>query len=393
MRRRGFLAGVAGGALSAGLAGCSPELHSAPVDDSAKHGPDDPSTSSHQPGVTSVPPAAVVLVALDLTITNRDELQRLLQLLTRRIRRLHLRAATAESITATVAVGAGLFHQRLGLSELRPSRLTAMPRFPNDALNRSWSHGDLLVQVCAVRPDIVRTGLRRLLDRTDALVQRRWEVEGFRPENQVTGQAATTRNLFGFREGIGNPDPSDRAMMDQLVWVQPASGEPAWTAGGTYHVVRLIRFATELWDAEPVEHQEDVFGRHKQSGAPLAGKREDQVPNFAVDPDGRITPLDAHIRRANPRTPGTETSRILRRSYSYRRGTDAAGQPDEGLVFVCFQQDLERGFATVQRRLRGEALERYVLPFGGGYFFVLPAAPPGGYLGQQLLEAAPRTAR
>lgn len=153
-------------------------------------------------------------------------------------------------------------------------------------------------------------------------------------------------------------------------------------------MVRLIRFATELWDAEPVEHQEDVFGRHKQSGAPLAGKREDQVPNFAVDPDGRITPLDAHIRRANPRTPEAEASRILRRSYSYRRGRDAAGQPDEGLIFICFQQDLERGFATVQRRLRGEALERYVLPFGGGYFFVLPAAPPGGYLGQHLLEAA-----
>ena len=61
---------------------------------------------------------------------------------------------------------------------------------------------------------------------------------------------------------------------------------------------------------------------------------------------------------------------------------------DEGLIFICFQQDLERGFATIQRRLRGEALEKYVLPFGGGYFFVLPTAPPGGYLGQQLLEAA-----
>jgi deferrochelatase/peroxidase EfeB len=152
--------------------------------------------------------------------------------------------------------------------------------------------------------------------------------------------------------------------------------------------VRLIRFATELWDAEPVEHQEDVFGRRKQSGTPLAGKREDQAPNFAVDPDGRITPLDAHIRQANPRTPGTQASRILRRSYSYRRGTDAAGQPDEGLIFICFQQDLERGFVAVQRRLRGEALEKYVLPFGGGYFFVLPAPPSGGYLGQQLLEAA-----
>jgi deferrochelatase/peroxidase EfeB len=289
----------------------------------------------------------------------------------------------------TLAVGASLFDQRFELARLRPARLVAMPAFPNDALDADHCHGDLLLQVCGVRQEQVARVRSYLLRHTAKMLAPRWSIDGFRPENQVTpAGVATTRNLFGFRDGIGNPDPSDQALMDRLVWVQPDSGEPAWTAGGSYQVVRLIRFATELWDAEPVERQEDVFGRHKQSGAPLAAKREDQAPNFAVDPDGRITPLDAHIRRANPRTPQTEVNRILRRSYSYRRGHDATGQPDEGLIFICFQQDLERGFATVQRRLRGEALEKYVLPFGGGYFFVLPAAPPGGYLGQQLFEAA-----
>jgi deferrochelatase/peroxidase EfeB len=73
--------------------------------------------------------------------------------------------------------------------------------------------------------------------------------------------------------------------------------------------------------------------------------------------------------------------------YSYTAGVDAAGHADEGLVFVCFQQDLERGFATIQRRLDGEALQRYVLPFGGGYYFALPGADgarPGG-LGRVLM--------
>jgi deferrochelatase/peroxidase EfeB len=51
-------------------------------------------------------------------------------------------------------------------------------------------------------------------------------------------------------------------------------------------------------------------------------------------------------------------------------------------------QQRQQGFATIQRRLRGEALEKYVLPVGGGYFFVLPAAPAEGHPGQQLLEAA-----
>jgi deferrochelatase/peroxidase EfeB len=325
---------------------------------------------------------------LDLTTTSRAKLNSLLQLLTRQLRLVQLQARASIGLTVTVAVGAGLFDKRPDLSEFRPLQLTAMPSFPSDALNPDWCHGDVLLQVCADRQETARITMERLLLGTGAMLRARWSIAGFRPENQVTGQVATTRNLFGFREGAGNPDPGNRALMDKLVWAHPASGEPAWSVGGTYQVVRLIRFATELWDAEPVEHQEDVFGRHKQSGAPLAGKQEDQAPNFAVDPDGRITPLDAHIRRANPRTPETEANRILRRSYSYRKNRDAAGQPDEGLIFICFQQDLERGFATVQRRLRGEALEKYVLPFGGGYFFVLPAAPPGGYLGQQLLEAA-----
>ena len=232
MRRRGFLAGMASGALSVGLAACSPQTQPAPVDDLAKHRPDDPATSSHhQPGATSLPPAAAMLVALDVTTTHRDKLQQLLELLTRRIRGLHLGPATGNAMTVTVAVGAGLFHGPLGLSGLRPSRLTVMPRFPNDALDRSWSHGDLLVQVCAARADVARAGLRRLLNSTDALAQRRWVIDGFRPENLVTEQVATTPNLFGFREGAGNPDPGDQTLMDQLVWVQPGSGEPAWTAG------------------------------------------------------------------------------------------------------------------------------------------------------------------
>jgi deferrochelatase/peroxidase EfeB len=390
MRRRRFLAGIATGALSVGVGACSARSGPVPVDETAKPDPNRQSASGNrQAGVTTVPPAAASLATLDLTKAGHDQLHRLLQLLTSRIRDLQLQSWGSSGVTVTVAVGGGLFDKRPGLAEFRPRRLSMMPSFPNDVLDRAWCHGDLLMQVCAERPSTARLAMERLLRGTTAMVQPRWSIAGFRPENHLTPTGvATTRNLFGFREGAGNPNPGDQALMDKLVWVQPGTGEPAWTAGGTYQVVRLIRFATKLWDAEPVERQEDVFGRHKETGAPLAGKREDQAPNFAADPDGRITPLDAHIRRANPRTPEAEANRILRRSYSYRRGRDAIGQPDEGLIFVCFQQDLERGFATIQRRLRGEALDKYVLPFGGGYFFVLPAAPRRGYLGQQLLEAA-----
>lgn len=59
-----------------------------------------------------------------------------------------------------------------------------------------------------------------------------------------------------------------------------------------------------------------------------------------------------------------------------------------GLLFVCYQSDLEKAFLTVQKRLNGEALEEYVKPIGGGYFFTLPGvADATHYLAQGLLEA------
>jgi deferrochelatase/peroxidase EfeB len=98
-------------------------------------------------------------------------------------------------------------------------------------------------------------------------------------------------------------------------------------------------------------------------------------------------PLDAHIRMANPRTSETAGSRILRRGFNFPRGFDAAGRLDQGLAFVSYQKSLARGFLAVQARLKGEALEEYILPVGGGFFFVLPGAPTAdAWLGQQLLD-------
>lgn len=158
--------------------------------------------------------------------------------------------------------------------------------------------------------------------------------------------------------------------------------------GGSYQAVRIIQFHVEFWDRTPLKEQQTIFGRDKQTGAPLGMKLEHDEPDYARDPNGDVIALDSHIRLANPRTKETQSSLMMRRGYSYSLGVTNSGQLDMGLLFVCYQHDLEKGFLTVQKRLNGEALEEYIKPIGGGYFFALPGArDANARLAQGLIEA------
>ena len=361
----------------------------------------------HQRGVVTAPQAAGLVAAFDVLVDSRTELAITLQALSAEIERImearpsepeegfrppadsgivDTGAATAGT-AITLGVGASLFDQRFGLADRRPAELIPMPTFFNDRLVRpELSHGDLALTISGPSQQAVAYALQQAVRVTDRRLRLRWVQEGY---NQLlppsSDRIAPTRNLMGFRDGTSNLDTDEAAVMDEHVWVDADSGEPAWTAGGTYQAVRVIRMLIEFWATAALVRQEQIFGRHRDTGAPLGQATEGEEPAFAADPSDQGVPPRSHIRRANPRTPGA--ARILRRGFSYLNGAASDGTLDQGLLFLAYQRSLNRGFLEVQSRLDGEPMEDYVKPVGGGLFFVLPG--PGdrrdGWLGESLL--------
>ncbi len=49
-------------------------------------------------------------------------------------------------------------------------------------------------------------------------------------------------------------------------------GVQALMKNGTYLIVRRVQMHLETWDRTSLKEQENTFGRHRDSGAPLGGQ-------------------------------------------------------------------------------------------------------------------------
>ena len=415
INRRNFLKGTAAGAAGTALTG-GVLIGGAHADANAATTTSGPVTEASYPfhgarqsGVLTPGPAEkqafTCVASFDAMASSKAELADLMQTLTTRARFLTTGGTPAnlgvsqppsdsdvlgpvvpaDGLTATLSVGSTLFDDRYGLASRKPAHLVPMPSFPDDNLDQAQCGGDLILQLSAGSSDTVVHALRDIAKSTRGGMQANWRMDGFCSPARPSG--TVPRNLMGFMDGIANPSVTSRKTMDSLVWVAPgAAREPAWTANGSYFVVRLIRMFVEFWDRVDVGEQETMIGRRRPSGFPLDGNSIFATPDYANDPTGDVVPLTAHIRLANPRTPQTSPSQILRRGYNYDRGLDQVGDLDMGLIFTCFQQDIKRQFAAVQTRLIGEPLVDYISPFGGGYFLALPGvAGPSDFYARALL--------
>lgn len=205
------------------------------------------------------------------------------------------------------------------------------------------------------------------------------------------------REHFGFVDGGGNPDvlgieqnnPANRVHLGEVLLghanAADAAPTPAsdtdgarrlhWLANGTFLVMRKYRQDVARLYAAATQASKDhggTPGRDEMlakmmgrtfAGAPLAkpGADPQNAFDYQDDPRGERCPLQAHVRRANPREaapaspPGARTPRIVRRSMSYGRpynhgrADDPANAEPRGLLFMAYNASLGEQFEVVQR--------------------------------------------
>jgi deferrochelatase/peroxidase EfeB len=227
--------------------------------------------------------------------------------------------------------------------------------------------------------------VRNLVRLGAGVVSLRWSQVGFgRTSSTSTGQA-TPRNLFGFKDGTNNLKAENEQALDRFVWVDGGDSGGEWLAGGSYLVTRRIRMLLEPWDTSSLHQQEQAIGRTKGAGAPLGQQAEFDPVDVTKQTGGDLAiPETSHVFLAHPTNARTA---ILRRGYSFVDGSDGLGRLDAGLFFIAYQRDPETGFIQIQRNLRTDAMNEYVLHTSSAVFACPPGVRGGGdWWGRTLFE-------
>ncbi len=385
----------------------------------------EPFWGEHQGGIVTKPQHFMYFAAFDLTTNNRDDFVKLLKAWTSAAARMSegetaqplesglklavvpaapkgedayettdpsTRAADTGEVlgmppsrlTVTFGFGAGLFvkdgKDRFGLASRRPEALVDMPNFGSiDQMAPEHTGGDIAIQACAEDPQVAFHAIRQLARIAEGVAQIRWVETGYRP-------IAGDRHLLGFSSeekvpGMNSPQAN-------AVWVGDEG--LAWMRGGSYVVVRRVRFALEHWDQMPQAYQDEAIGAMKHHGLPVNNTNAKSSSDNAIVEENS----PGHLSLVSP---GRDA--MLRRSYSYNDGVNFTTERwppwrqgleyDAGMFFICFQHDPRTGFIAVFREManRDSRLNQFWSHVGGGLFAVPHGAKHGEYVGQDLFES------
>jgi dye decolorizing peroxidase len=196
-------------------------------------------------------------------------------------------------LTVTFGFGPGLY-RAAGLS----APVADLPAFSIDRLEKRWSGGDLLLQICADDPLTVAHTQRMLIKDARPFAAVRWVQQGFRRSPGVQAPEHSQRNVLGQLDGTANPRG---AAIDPAVWNPD---------GSTTLVVRRIRAEIEKWDLLAVTDKENATGRRLDSGAPLSGSQEHDEPDFTALDDAGLPKIPASGTSPGSSCPSSNASRI-----------------------------------------------------------------------------------
>lgn len=397
VNRRRLLAGGAAALAGGAVLNQSGAAHSATLRNG--FGVDvEPFYGPHQGGIATTPQSHGLFVAFDLNDggrplagrTERETVAAILRLWTTDAARLTQGtpaladtepelATRPARLTITVGLGVGLL-DRIGAAGARPPSARELPLFDVDRLERRWSGGDLLLQICADDPVTVAHANRVLTKNVRSMAAPRWRQAGFRNARGADARGTTMRNLMGQVDGTANLAAAD---FGDLVWMS-GPAHPG-LVGGTLLVIRRIAMHMDTWDELDRQSKEFTVGRTLDSGAPLTGSREHDEPDFALTHNGiPVIPQNSHVALAHHR--GTR-ERFLRRPYNYDDPAEPGQTSNSGLIFATFQRDIDQQFLPVQRRLaQFDALNQWTTAIGSAVF-VVPGGvrTPDDYLGQELV--------
>lgn len=188
---------------------------------------------------------------------------------------------------------------------------------------------------------------------------------------------------FGFRDGISQPlikGIDEKYISQRTIYkdefcpedfiLSGLVGNLEWANNGSFMALRILRQDVQaFWNF--MSSTGPKFGLTKdelaakfcgrwRGGASLTKNPDDPPGNdfiFGKDDDrGERTPRFSHIRKVNPRDLNEDINnhRILRRGIPYgpewQEGDPDSSNKERGLLFICYQRDLQEQFEHIQSR-------------------------------------------
>lgn len=240
-------------------------------------------------------------------------------------------------LTATFGFGASFF-EKLGIADKWPMPEKAIPAFTKiDKLESSWSGGDIVVQV-AGDDQLAIFHLTEML-RRDArpFATVRWQQRGFTNAAGVNS-GNVPRNLLGQIDGTVNPKFGS-ADFSKTVWRKD---------GGTIMVVRRIQMKLDTWDKLSSTGKGVATGRKMSNGEKNA-----------------VQKANSHVKLAFTKM----GNGIFRRGYNFDDNY-LNGQRQAGLIFISYQEDLQRYVAIQKKLAEIDALNIWTTPIGSALFYI-----------------------